>query len=278
MQAQLNGTELYYHTHGQGSPLLMMHGGLGLDHTCFPGWFDRLGDQVELIYYDHRANGRSARPDSMDGISHETWADDADALRAHLGHERIILFGHSYGSFLAQEYALRYGDRLQGLVLCSSAPLLDYMDVIQANAAARGTEKELAGLGDIFGRPMNDDADFQKTWMTILPLYFHAYDSEVGAAMDQKTSYSGAAWNHVNANCLPTFNTLSRLGEISVPTLVISGADDWITPPAQGGERIHAALPNSTLAIFEESGHWPWIEEPDKFMTTIRTWIAGLEK
>jgi len=67
------------------------------------------------------------------------------------------------------------------------------------------------------------------------------------------------------------------LHEITVPTLVMAGRHDWITPPAQGAERLHAGLPNSKLIIFEDSGHFPFIEEPDKFVTTVREWINSLE-
>ncbi|MCP4361821.1 MAG: alpha/beta fold hydrolase [Chloroflexi bacterium] len=100
---------------------------------------------------------------------------DKDALRAHFSHEKIILFGHSYGGFLAQEYALRYQDKLAGLILCDAAPVIDYMDVMQANAGARGTAEQLATLGQAFGRPMADDADFQGVWEMIMPLYFHCF-------------------------------------------------------------------------------------------------------
>lgn len=276
VKAHINDIDLFYTTHGQGRPLLVMHGGLGLDHTYFRPWLDELSSQVELIYYDHRGNGRSTRPDNLEGVGHDTWAADADALRAYLGHERIILFGHSYGSFLAQEYALRYGDRLDGLILSSTAPVIDYFEVIQANAQARATAEQLEGVNKVFSTPMADDADFQQTWLNILPVYFKTYDPQAGAAMDETTHYSAAAWNHVNAHCLSTFNVLSRLGEISVPTLVMTGREDWITPPVQGAERIHAALPNSNLVIFEQSGHFPFIEEHDKFIDTVTDWIASL--
>ncbi len=276
MRTQVTPTELFYERHGQGRPLLLMHGGLGLDHTYFRPWLDPLGDAAELIYYDHRANGRSARPASLDGVDHATWAADADALRAQLGFDRIVLLGHSYGSFLAQEYALRYADHLAGLILCSAAPALDYMPVIQANAAARGTPDSLAALGEAFGRPMVDDSDWRSIWLRLLPLYFKRYNPQIGQAMDQSTAYSAAAWNHVNVNCLPKFNTVARLKEITVPTLLLSGADDWITPAAQG-QRMKAELPNAELTIFEESGHFPFIEETDKFVSTVRNWIAKLD-
>ncbi len=277
MYARVNGTQLYFQTRGQGAPMMMMHGGPGLDHTYFLPWCDALGSQMELIYYDHRMNGRSERPESPTDISHDTWIDDANALRAQLGHDRIILFGHSYGGGLALEYALKYGDHLAGLVLCCTAPAFDYLDVILENAQARGTEEQLRALEAVLSGTLEEDAEWRKKWMTYLPLYFKKYDPAVGAAMDKQTVYSVAAQNNANLNCLPSFNVLDRLSAITTPTLIISGREDWITPPAQTGARLQDGLPNSEWVVFEESGHFPFIEETGPFVQTISDWFAGLD-
>ena len=256
--------------------MLLMHGGSGLDHTYFRPWLDTLSDQVQLIYYDQFGQGRSTRPQNFDDISMETWVDEADALRAALGHEKMILFGHSYGGFIAQEYALRYGDHLDGLILCDTDPVVDYFDVIMANANARGTSEQVAALVAGLSAPVADDASFRQTWVTILPLYFNTLDPKVAAALDEATVYSAGAFNQGMGKLLPTFNVLDRLSEITVPTLVLVGKDDWITPPAQAAERLHAGLPNSQLVRFEESGHFPFIEENEKFVATVRDWISRL--
>ncbi len=258
--------------------MLMMHGGLGLDHTYFLPWLDPLCSRTEVIYYDHRANGRSDRPSSMTGITHDTWIADADALRAWLGHDRIILFGHSYGGALALEYALQYGEHLAGLILCCTAPVFDYLDIMLSNAEARGTPEQLEALMRILGNTLNDDAEWRKMWMTYLPLYFKAYDPAVGSAMDRDMIYSIAAQKHASTHCLAAYNVLDQLGRITVPTLVICGRDDWITPPAQAGERLHAGLPNSELVVLEESGHFPFIEEPGSCIDAIADWIDRLGK
>ena len=277
MYARVNGTRLYFQIRGQGTPMMMMHGGLGLDHTYFLPWFDALCSEMELIYYDHRINGRSQRAHDLSDVNHDTWIADAEALRARLGYDRIILFGHSYGGGLALEYALKYGDRLAGLVLCCTAPTFDYVDIILENARTRGTEEQLLALEAVLSGTLVKDTEWRKMWMTYLPLYFKKYDSAVGAAMDSRTVYSAAAQNHANMSCLPCYNMLDRLSAITTPTLIISGREDWITPPAQAGERIHAGLPHSESVVFEESGHFPFIEQTGPFMQLISDWVAGLE-
>ena len=276
MYTQIKGNEIFTLTQGHGRPMLLMHGGPGLDHTYLRPWLDPLGKHAQLTYYDQLGNGRSTRPESYEGISFATLVDEADALRATLGYERIILFGHSFGGALALEYALRYGKHLDGLILCDTVPVLDY----QANPQNHGTPEQVQAMVDGMSDPtaLAEDHIWRQAWMKILPLYFHAYDQEIGAAMDEAMQYSGKAFLHGNTRCLPTFNVLHRLSEISVPTLVMVGRHDWITPPTMGAERIHAALPGSKLVIFEQSAHFPFIEEQDTFIATVSAWMADLRE
>src|SRR5712691_10764437 len=81
--AHINGTDLFYTEYGTGLPCLVMHGGLGLDHVHLRV-LDALGDVLHLVYYDHRHNGRSGRP-PLETVTHAQMADDAEALRQHLG-------------------------------------------------------------------------------------------------------------------------------------------------------------------------------------------------
>ena len=276
MHTQIKGYEIFSLTQGHGRPLLIMHGGPGLDHTYLRPWLDPLGNDAQLTYYDQLGNGRSTRPASYEGISFATLADEADALRAALGYERIILFGHSFGGSLALEYALRHGEHLDGLILCTTVPVMDY----QANPENHGTPEQVQAAVSGMSNPaaLAEDHIWREAWMTVLPLSFHTYDQAIGAAMDEAMQYSGKAFVHANTRCLPTFNVLHRLSEISVPTLVMAGRHDWMTPPTPGAERIHAGLPNSKLVIFEQSGHFPFIEEQDTFIATVSAWMTALRE
>ena len=277
MYAQIRDTEVFYETIGEGPPIVVLHGGLGLDHGYLRPWLDRLSDRAELVYYDQRGNGRSPRPASFEGIGHDTWVNDVDALRARLGHEQIVLLAHSYGAFIAQEYALAHGDRLRGLILCSTVPVIDHKDVMMANARARATPEQLETLIKAFSEPFATDDAFARTWERILPVYFHQYDPEIGRAIVEVTRFCAAAYNQCTERCLPHFDVLARLPEIRTPTLLLAGRHDWITPPREGAERMHAALPNSQLFVFERSGHFPFIEENSLFIKTVSCWVRGLD-
>ena len=266
----INGTNLFLETKGTGLPILLFHGGLGLDHTYLMPYFDILADKYQLIYYDHRGNGRSDQPNDYSQLDFELLCADADAVRKYLGHEKVIVFGHSYGGFIAQKYALQYPDSLLGLILCDAVPAFDY------HPAPNGTEEQLKAFGEAFTRPMNDDEDWRTIWTTIIEMYFHNYDPAVGDALDASTHYVSEAWNQGSA-LLGSFNTLDDLGNISVPTLVVSGQNDIITPPDPGSKRISSLIPNSSLEIFENSGHYPFIEEQDEFFKVLRGWLGQFD-
>ncbi len=277
MLVRVNGTELFCLRTGEGLPLLAMHGGLGFDHTYFRPWLDPLAERAEIIYYDHRGNGRSGRPTSWEGITHGTWADDAEALRRHLGLERMVLFGHSYGGFLALEYALRYPERLAGLILCNTAPAFDFPEAILANAKSRGTPEQYAALVQGLSAPVPDDAALARFARTIAPLYFHNSGPELPHQVFAQIRFSAAALNHAFGVCAPRFNVVGRLRDIATPTLVIGGRDDFIMPPAFGAVRLAAGLPDRELVVFERSGHFPFAEEAERFLEVVGTWLAQVE-
>jgi proline iminopeptidase len=112
---------LYIKTIGYGPPAVVLHGGLGVDHCAYRS-LDGLAGDLRLIYFDHRGNGRSARPDPAT-LTMSGWADDAVAVGRDLaGREPLVVIGHSYGGFIAQELAIRHPDSVQALVLACTTP------------------------------------------------------------------------------------------------------------------------------------------------------------
>lgn len=271
--AGANVAELFCHTLGKGRPMLLMHGGLGLDHTCFRPWLDPIaGEDTQLVFYDHRGNGRSAPPVDWSGVTHDTWVNDADALRESLGHHKLVVFGHSYGGFLALEYALQHPDRVAGLILCGTAATFSHFPAALARVTAHATPGQI-GVFDRMLTPF-DDASLREAWMTILPLYFHRYDPSVGAALMRNMTIRAAAFNHVAAGPMLSFDVQARLTEIGVPTLILVGRHDWIMPPDLTAQKLCEGIAGSEMVIFEQSGHWPFIEEQRAFIDVVRAWMA----
>lgn len=276
MHAEINGTRLFYETVGSGPAVYILHGGLGFDHTYFRPWLDPWAERFKLVFYDHRGCGRSERPATLDDVTHETWIDDLDALRAHLGDDTFVVAGNSYGGVLAQEYALKYPERLDGMVLITSLPAFDYEDLIKSGARRRGTPEQAHTVEHEFARGTGTDANLRRLAGIVMPLYFHSYDPEIGRRIGERITYSAMAWDRGFDDLLPTWSLVDRLHDINTPTLVAAGGDDWVTPKEVCSQRLHDGLPNSTMITFEHSGHFPFIEEQDRFLTEVGAWIAGL--
>ncbi|MCY4261430.1 MAG: alpha/beta fold hydrolase [Rhodobacteraceae bacterium] len=270
MTVKINGEPLYTLTMGDGPPILLMHGGLGLSHDYLRPYFDTLARTSKIIYYDHLGNGRSARPAKFSDLTFPRLVSDGIALMDHFGHEKFTLIGHSYGGFIAQMLAAMHPERLNGLVLLNTIPTLDYAPPIS------GARHLMTAFEKLFSQPMADNSDWQSTWGRVIQLYFKSYDAAVGAALDASTVYEHRAWNAGNA-LLGDFNMLDALPDLKVPALVMGGLHDKITPPGPGAERIAGLLPNATLRLFEQAAHYPFIEEQKKFFDVLEDWLSKLK-
>lgn len=256
--------------------MLTMHGGLGLDHSCFRPWLDSLGADLEVVYYDHAGNGESPAPESWESYSFERLADDAEALRKESGLGSILLFGHGFGGFVAQEYAFKYANNLRGLILCSTSPRFDHTDVALERATVRGTQRELRALLALMATPVPDDAALQRLWRKAAPTFFHRPMPQLIAEVGSSIRFRARPWNLSLHELAPVFDATDRLGSIEVPTLAIAGRHDWLMPVDVSAQRICELVPNCDVEIIDEAGHFPWMEQPEQFLSIIRRWIARI--
>ncbi len=263
--ARVNGADLFYETVGEGEPILMMHGGLGLDHTYLRPGHDPLAGQARLIYYDHRWNGRSERIGEPD---HAMWDADAAALLDHLGANRATIYGHSYGAWLALGFALRYPARVSRLILCGASPAFDYPPDL-----ARGEREHPAAVAALIAGlqapPVSDEA-YGELWHTILPLYF---DGVPPAGLLAKVRFSVGGYVRGSA-ALAGFSVVDQLRALAMPIRILAGAADFITPLAQA-HRIAEHAPDVRITELGASGHFPFVEEPAAYLDAMRGFLAG---
>jgi proline iminopeptidase len=266
--ADVNGTTIFYTEIGAGPALLLMHGGPGFDHTCFRPAFDRMAVECRVIYYDHRSNGRSGRP-SIETFTIEQAADDAAGLLDHLDVARAVVCGHSYGGFIAQEFASRHPDRLAGLVLVDTTP--GQLGATDDPRADQGPPPPPGFIEAISSVPASD-AEFAAMAPTMMPYYLHRLSWADIEPVLADTIFSVDAMVR-GMQVLAGWSSVDRLDQIQTACLLLAGRHD-IPTSWQQSERIARRVPHAEMVVLEDSGHFPWLEEPDRFFEVLNAWLG----
>jgi pimeloyl-ACP methyl ester carboxylesterase len=274
----LNGVDLYYRVSGNGPVLFMVPPGWGVGSAYLQKAFKFLQDRFRLVFIDTRGSGRSSRPADAAKMSSHDMADDLEALRAHLGLPSIWILGHSNSGAIALSYAERYADRAEKVILIdgqvlgfaasndTQAFLTDRAEHPQYKAAVQMALRAFSGQID-FGA---NDEILTEVVGQLLPLYLQHPEKNLKALQEQLSGQisSYAYRSQLAADRAAGVDQTALLDQIRASVLIISGRHDWICPLAVA-ERLHAGIPKNRLVVFEESGHMPWLEEPEKFNTEL---------
>lgn len=266
MYANVNGIKLFFDVEGTSlvpvgpkmvemPTLLILHGGPGCDHSYFRPWLSPLTSVAQLVYIDHRGNGRSERTDEKT-YTMDQMADDIEALRKYLGLGKVMMLGHSFGGMVAQTYALKYPDSLTKLVLAATTPSSQFWDEAEEIAQVRATEEQKAILNSLFEGRIQTQEEHDAWWRVCMPLYFEKSNPDQINEELERMIGAVDVTNYMMKYEIPKYDVRSRLPEITVPTLVLAGRHDWVTPVSQS-VAMHEGIPNSKLVIMEDSGARP---------------------
>jgi len=252
--------------------MIVHHGAPGLGSRSEPvRSFGPFADDYRVVTFDARGSGES---EDLPPYSHRQWVADIDAIREHLGVKKIVMAGGSYGGFLSMEYTLAHPERVSALILRDTAAntAYDHLAVERARMTDRVVIDEWT-ISRIGTGHFADNEEFERYWRGILPLYDHSYDPSATERKAQATTYHYATHNAAFGVNMPRYDLTGRLGEIAVPTLVVVGRHDWRTP-IQASQEIVSRIPGAELVVFEQSGHSPQLEEPEKFQAVVRDFLA----
>jgi proline-specific peptidase len=271
----VRGVSLFVKVIGGGPPLLLMHGGPGMDHVSLLP-LSPLADQFTLIFYDHRCNGRSDGPD-VTTMTWENLSADADALRQELGFDRWAVLGHSFGGMVALEYALRYPQNLSHLLLMDTCGDTRW---VQHNApellAQRGFSAAAVQAARHFfnGRLQPDEVFPAATKFARAFNYRSSRLTMLRQALSRtRPKMRPEAQIYGFGRLLPGWTVMDRLAEIDVPALVLAGRDDFQFPPEH--QAILAdRLPSARLQLIERAGHNAPMERPAEVIESIRRFLA----
>jgi proline iminopeptidase len=275
----LNGVDLHYRVEGNGPLLFLISPGWGVGSGYLQKGFKFLLERFRLVFIDTRGSGLSGRPADRAKMSSDDMADDLEALREYLGLATLRVLGHSNSGAIGLSYAERYPERVDKLVLIDSQMLgFNAGSVTQAFLETRAEDPRYkpavqAAIGHFSGqtKPLANDADLSAFVANILPLYLHSPEKNLAFAQEQLlvgpiALYAFEAQNAADKAAGGDQSAL--LDRVRAPVLIMIGRHDWICP-VPVSERLHAGLPRSRLVMFEESGHMPWLEEPEKFAAEL---------
>ncbi len=285
MRARIRDTEIYFDIDGMGLELddslmrekpaaFVIHGGPGGEHSDLKTAFAPLSEQAQLVYFDHRGQGRSARGDPKTYTLDEN-VQDMEALRQHLGLGPIVSIGTSYGGMVAMAHAARYPQSVSHLVLVVTAAHAGFNARARAIVAERGTAAQQAACADLWSGALDTDDKMRRYYEIMGPLYARRHDPQAALAGRVRGIYSPEALNRAFApgGFLQTYDLRPELAAIRAPTLVIAGRHDWICAP-EFSEEIHRLIAGSQLEIFEHSSHSVRVDEPDRLLRSIRAFLA----
>lgn len=272
----VNDTRLYIVERGQGFPVLVLHGGPGLDHHMFGDYLDPLGDWYRLILVDQRSQGRS------DPTSPETWtipqlAQDVADLAAALELKHYAVLGHSFGAMVALQHAVDFSGMPAASIISGGVPSARFLDAVEDNLATFEPDHLREQVSSSWAREAeaHSQRDVESLLFDQMPFHFANpldpriadYNARTAGSVYSPDVLRWAAENNYGEIALE-----DQLGDIRHPVLVMTGRYDRTTT-VSAAETIAAGVPNSQLVIFEQSGHMTFVEEPQKYIRTVRTFL-----
>lgn len=254
--------------------LIVLHGGPGFDHSGLRGDFDGLADVAQVVYLDHRGNGRSVPSDPATWTLAQ-WGDDIHAFCETLGIEKPIVFGQSFGGMVAQSYATRYPEHPRALILSSTAARMDF-DASLALFEARGGAEAYEAAVRMWAS--GSDEEFDNYMRVCMPLYNTAQRAG-GEDARQRAVMRREVFRHFSlpGREIRRMDFRPALNKILCPTLILAGAEDPITPPHLAREMltcIKAGL--ATLEVFEDCGHGAFRDRPETVLRMVRDFVANV--
>lgn len=270
-----SGVSIYYEPLGKagGVPLVVANGGPGFDHTYLhlSDVWDRLAKNREVVLYDQRGLGKSSRLKPGQSCTLRDQIEDLEALRAHIGADRIDLLGHSWGGYLVMAYAARYRQHIRHLIITdSAAPKFSDTVFLFKDVFPEGVERQDAAD---FANQLGDKSALQTQLREYFAMLFYSPEKRDAALAQIGDAQENVRINESIEHDLDHYDLNPELAKYRFPTLVITGRYDMNVAPVVA-YKIHKAIPSSKFVVFDRSGHLPFYEEPDKFLQTVEGFLG----
>lgn len=247
-----NGIELYYEIHGEGEPVVLLEG-LGYSSWMWYKQVDVLSKHFKVIIFDNRGVGGSDKPDEEYSI--ELFADDTAELLAALNINKANILGVSMGGFIAQQFAIKYPEMVNKLILCStsfggtnSIPIPE--ETLNLMFKGGGKYDSIEDIKEVIETALNKD-NVEKNNDVLNKIIEEKIKTPQPKYAYQRQLMAGAS-----------FNAEEKVNKIKAETLIMAGKKDRVVP-YENTLLLNERIPNSRVEIIENGGHVFFMEESE---------------
>lgn len=276
-----SGCTLYVKEIGRGTPVLVLHGGWGAEHSYLLDAFHGFDSQYRLIFYDQRGSLRSPCPDSL--ISTQHHVADVEKLRAELKLDAPIIVGHSMGTYLAMSYLEEHPDRVGGLILLGalvpSTPRNDeemalYREHERAFAEFARVAQERQTAQEGLNRDSLNAKERTYRWRIGFAAANIYHVERWRQLMGGQVFYNANAGRAAGRTMRQEWNFIPALRTLPHPVTVINGDHDLVGFGGKLHQRMYAEAPNVEFVLLENAGHNAWVDQPVQFRTALERALA----
>lgn len=279
----LEGFSVRLREAGEGEPILCLHGGPGMDSAYFfpdpevwgPG-LRALARNHRVLTYDQRGCGDSGIPAVDQPLALSRHVDDVARVVAALGLERPTLLAHSFGAVLGILFALQHPELLSRLVILGGAPTRDFQAGYRRAVASELPPEVVGRLAQLQAEELDDEA-MRERFRLVLPLYFHQTLSD-----EKRESLLSSVTFHADVNRavavgLEDYDLSAALPHVRAPSLVVYGTSDRVVQP-EYQLAFRGRLLTARFVAFQESGHFPFLEEPEPFARVVHYFVRHADR
>jgi proline iminopeptidase len=266
-----DGYKLNVEELGSGLPLIVLHGGPGMDHHMFRPYLDALADEYRVLYVDERGQGRSERVDPAT-LSLDRFARDVDLLAEALALDGFVLLGHSFGAIIAMYHATELGTA-EAYVISAGADDSDgLLADVEASLESMGEGGAAIAASWEQEQTVRTEDELAALIRAQLPFHFHGepppgYGEDMVGSPDVLRHFAKAGYGD--------FDYRPKLGSVTKPTLLIVGEHDRTTTP-RAARVLHEGIAGSELVIVPDAGHMSFVERTDVYLGAVRGFLEGV--
>ena len=272
----IGDTRLFVVERGQGEPIMILHGGPGMDHSMFGDYLDPLASHYRLILVDQRSQGKSDRAPE-DSWSIKQMAADVVALAEALGLKRYTVLGHSFGAMVALQNAVDYPGVAALSIISGGVPSAEYLKGVDENlrtfepeslrpsVTASWEHESVAETQEDVARLLHDQMPFH--FANPVDPRIAGYETRTRGAV-----YAPDVLRHFARREYGGIEVLDQLYKVTQAALVLAGRNDR-TCSVEAAVAISRGIPGAELEIFEHSGHMTFVEENERYLIVVRDFI-----